>query len=138
MKLLNYFLFCEDVTTDESGKTTIVGIFDTIAVSKVPTPVNVFKIAFSFMADETDISNGVIQIKVIVINPEGKQKGVLEVEAQPKDSSKSILSTLASSLDIGNDLVINITGTYDFKFYVNNTLVITRPLHVIPTKGAKK
>ena len=139
MAHLNYFLFCEDATVDGGGKHTLVGIFDTIGVveSQLPVPASVFKIAFSFMPDDSDVNDGIIKIRIEVTNPEGEQKGTLEVEAKPTDPTKATLTPLASSLDISNDFVVTRIGTYNFSFYVNNNLITSRPLHIIPTKEQK-
>lgn len=135
MAHLDYFLFCEDVTVDDTGKNTLVGIFDTVAVSETPIPASIFKVVFSFMPEEADIKDGSIKIRVVVKDPEDRQRGMLEVEARPKDDD-GVISKLASYLDIGDDFVIKQTGIHKFYFYINDTLITTRELNVIPVKEA--
>jgi hypothetical protein len=137
MSRVNYFLLCESFLKDNSGKVSLINLYDVINSLEFPTMATNFVIALSVNLDKEEIAKGSVKIKVD-IEDKTRKKLYLSSSGAGKLASKS--KNVVTQLDLSRKLVFKNPGKYCAKLYVNDDQLAEFEFSVIktPVEGVRK
>ncbi len=124
-------VICDNIYHEPGGKTALVGLFNNITAHSLPVRVP----RMAVFASLTDLREGSVA-KLEIVHAENDK--VIVAAQGPFPPGYSPITVVDMNF-IFNDLVFPEEGTYYFRVWANDHLLVMRPFEVklVKTKGAK-
>jgi hypothetical protein len=119
---LQAFLCCDWVNTTENGKANLIGIFDRLLVSGVPTS------SPSFFLYARIALAAPVPIAVRILGPSGEEVGRLD--GMPVEELSEEFGAVSLQTMLRMKFPINTLGTHWLELHADNELLTTLPLAV--------
>lgn len=119
-----YLIFCAGKSADDNGNISLHGIFDVIYAEKFPVQHRPFIVAYNLRAVEAVI-NKQVHMK-IVVELDGKELNRVDIDGAFMVEKGA---NLVPSFDVSR-FVFPAAGTYDIKLFVDEKLLLSRPLRM--------
>jgi hypothetical protein len=115
---VNIFAICDRVVRDQHGKPSLLGVFDTFIFP-------VFPATFPFVLfTQVTAPPGHYQMTVHLGPADGESKRLFESPVQVEDEPASAM------IEANLNLAFDHPGLFEFRLYINDAPVLTRPFHV--------
>lgn len=124
-----YLLFCESKGTDDRNRLSLINIFDTIFAQSFPASHPQIRAVFKLTAQTKPVINKTLAFKMLFMLG-GEEIGKFEGEF-PATIEKD--NSMVPDLDL-SPMVFPRAGNYDVQLYINDKLLLTRPLKVRSAK----
>jgi hypothetical protein len=127
---LELFCLCDYAAADAAGRLSIIGMFDSLRLERVPTTHNLCAIAAKIRFDNSEA--GGKQIKIVFLDPNrnsiiSPMEAALDVAAgQDEPTATAQLAVLISQLKLTS------FGQYSLSLEIDNKLLASIPLYVKP------
>jgi hypothetical protein len=142
MNGINYFLICETVLNDSTGRPSLINIFDSFSTT---LPTHLYKISFAlsvsagFLLQHADKKKEVV-MRIEVTDPSGELISAFK-QAVPTDFLKEYAdNSITSHLDLSetNGMDITQAGEYIAVLRINNEVVASKSLLITELEEEKE
>ena len=125
----DYILICENLLADDTGKVTMVNVFDTVYADIVPTfQGSISLVAQLIVEGSTKADEDKTKVSLKVLNP--AKQVILNNEVKIKINSQLPLQKNAIGLQL-NGMPLESFGTYQFILEWNDKKIAQRNLDVV-------
>lgn len=119
-----YLIFCAGKSADDNGNISLHGIFDVIYAEKFPVQHRPFIVAFNLRAIKAVIKKQMTM--KIVVELDGRELNRVDIDGTFMVEKGA---NMVPSLDVSR-FVFPAPGTYNITLYVDDKLLLSRPLRL--------
>lgn len=112
-------MLCENVTTDNNGRSSLTHIFDVVITTNLPAIPQAFKIAFNVALSPEDFQGNTVNFRISITDP--KKKKLLDTKGQATIVGKP--KNIATYLDLSGRIAFPIAGVHVIELFINDELV---------------
>lgn len=127
----SYFVFCEGLIRDDSGKISIINIFDRVGGATLPVVPPKLTIAFRVVLSPSEAKKKKINFLVSLDDPDGKRIAAIQGDGKIQAHQMNIIS----DVDLSRRVSFKKEGTYTARLSVNGQEVADNKLEVL--KGSR-